>query len=243
MEGGRQSNLAEDRVKGLYGKQYSRGYRRSDDVSVTTGNHARMRAILQSVSGSFRHQITVLDIACGTGRYFYCLKNTALLVGIDLSPFMIEEAGNPVRKDEISAEKIRLICGSVNSMPFADNSFDLVFSLGALGEHIPFNVAVCDKIYRSMKKEGTFLFTIVDIGSKRPLERLKRTIQKYMVPILPKALRRSIESKVMCLYLKRGEMKGILERSCFADYSIERFVSTAARWKGAHFLCIAHKSV
>ena len=42
--------------------------------------------------------LRVLDLGCGTGRYFHCLNNISCLVGIDISPDMLEVAARVCRK-------------------------------------------------------------------------------------------------------------------------------------------------
>src|SRR5437867_2451402 len=88
-------------------------YRQDDEIEVTTENHRHYSHILRGISSSFARPITVLDVGCGTGRYFHCLKNVEQLVGIDVSPDMLRAAESPVRESEITAEEIQLICENI----------------------------------------------------------------------------------------------------------------------------------
>ena len=56
-------------------------YRRDDELEVNTSHHRRLALILEQITSSFDHPISVLDMGCGTGRYFHCLKNVERLVG------------------------------------------------------------------------------------------------------------------------------------------------------------------
>ena len=40
-----------------------------------------------------KKKLNVLEIGCGTGLYFSCLSNISKLIGLDVSPEMIERAG------------------------------------------------------------------------------------------------------------------------------------------------------
>lgn len=63
---------------------------------------------------------TMLDAGCGTGRNLRFLQRHGQVTGLDVSPVALEccrERGCG-----------RLVCGSVNALPFADGTFDLVTS-------------------------------------------------------------------------------------------------------------------
>lgn len=68
----------------------------------------------------------ILDVGCGNGFFTRPLACWAKCTGLDFSQRMLDL--NPV--DAIK------VCGDVNSMPFEDNSFDLVFCSNLL-HHIP----------------------------------------------------------------------------------------------------------
>ena len=57
-------------------------YRDDDEIEVATENHKHLCDILQEISCSFGHNISILDFGCGTGRYFHCLQNVERLIGI-----------------------------------------------------------------------------------------------------------------------------------------------------------------
>ena len=68
----------EDTVKAGY-REITSQYRRDDEIEVRTENHRRLAATLKRICASFREPIHVLDLGCGTGRYFHCLQNVAHL--------------------------------------------------------------------------------------------------------------------------------------------------------------------
>src|SRR3954452_23107439 len=89
-----------ENVKASY-REVAAKYRRDDEIEVTTEHHRHLRGILTTVSSSFGRPINVLDVGCGTGRYFYCLKNAHSLLGLDLSEEMLKIAEHPVREGDI----------------------------------------------------------------------------------------------------------------------------------------------
>src|SRR5262245_50005916 len=82
-------------------------YRKDDEIEVTTPHHQHLAAILSRITGSFNRPIRVLDVGCGTGRYFYCLKNVDTLVGLDITTEMLMAARQPIFGDRISAKRVR----------------------------------------------------------------------------------------------------------------------------------------
>src|ERR1044071_2412468 len=105
-------NAVEQTLKAAY-RDASSSYRHDDEIAVATENHQRLNAQLRSVCESFPHPIDVLDVGCGTGRYFYCLANVRELTGVDITDEMLEAARNPVRAEQISARTIRLLRANV----------------------------------------------------------------------------------------------------------------------------------
>ncbi len=67
----------------------------------------------------------VLDVACGTGRMLAQLRSAmprAAYYGLDLSPFYLREADKTLGPDH----DVSLVAENAESMPFADESFDVV---------------------------------------------------------------------------------------------------------------------
>lgn len=94
----------------------------------------------------------VLDMACGSGRWSYYMAQKAKFI----------EAVDPSNAILISQkmlknfENIRVTKASVTSLPFPDNSFDLVIRLGVL-HHIPETNNALKKCVKKVKKRGACL--------------------------------------------------------------------------------------
>jgi ubiquinone/menaquinone biosynthesis C-methylase UbiE len=111
------------------------------DLPFEYGRYRRLRRILfDGVQG------TLLDAGVGTGRNFPFYPGNSKVVGIDLSPAMLELASH--RRDKLSI-RVDLREMSVLEMEFDDDSFDTVVS--------------------------TFLFCVLDAEHQQPaLEELAR---------------------------------------------------------------------
>jgi SAM-dependent methyltransferase len=91
---------------------------------------------------------SILDLGCGDGQLTLRLAATgARVTGIDLSPEMVATA----RARGIDARE-----GSAESMPFADHSFDAVFSNAAL-HWVRDQDAMMAQVHRVLKPGGRFV--------------------------------------------------------------------------------------
>lgn len=123
-------------------KSWAKKYRRSDEEVVKGDSWKKYSKNLESITRGFGRQISVLEIGCGTGRFFCSLKNVSTLWGLDNSEAMLNEARNPVMQHEVEKNigKINLKKGSIDQLDvvFADGTkFDFIFSIGLLSEYGP----------------------------------------------------------------------------------------------------------
>ena len=100
----------------------------------------------------------ILDVGCGIGGSTLYLANkfAAEATGITLSPVQASRA----RERAIEADLEERVCFEVANaldMPFADNSFDLVWSLES-GEHMPDKKKFLQECYRVLQPGGTLIF-------------------------------------------------------------------------------------
>jgi 2-polyprenyl-3-methyl-5-hydroxy-6-metoxy-1,4-benzoquinol methylase len=90
--------------------------------------------------------LLVLDAGCGTGRGTQALANQrADMVSLDL--------GFNLVKYTAARFTTRPLAGSVIDLPFADDSFDVVFSTEVI-EHTPDPLAAAAEMYRVLKPGG-----------------------------------------------------------------------------------------
>lgn len=94
----------------------------------------------------------VLDAGCGTGRWSkYISAKASEIEAVDPSSAVFSAAS--VLQD---CDNARVSQASIANLPFADNSFDFVFSLGVL-HHIPDTQNAMSKCVHKVKPGGFFL--------------------------------------------------------------------------------------
>jgi ubiquinone/menaquinone biosynthesis C-methylase UbiE len=108
-----------DRAASLYDADYARRYRHRDDELQAVRSNQDLIDWLGSVCERFNRPIDVLDLGCGTGRYFWGLRRVRTLTGLDASPAMLEEARHPVHADQLRDVPVSLIQGDVIRHVFA----------------------------------------------------------------------------------------------------------------------------
>lgn len=110
--------------------------------------------VMQFIPNNFSG--TLLDVPIGTAIFTYQkykkLKD-AEIVGLDYSSEMLRLAS--IRAKEQNIKNLKLIEGDVGSMPFEDNSFDLVLCMSGF-QVFPDNNKALSEIYRVMAPEAHF---------------------------------------------------------------------------------------
>ena len=173
-------------VKAAYGQVWTK-YRSDDDIEVTTDNHRRLRSILQRISASFDRPIRVLDVGCGTGRYFHCLQNVEHLTGVDLSPEMLQAAGRPVCGDQVLVGKIELLCANIYEVSLPAESFHFIYSLGMFGFGCPVTASLCNGLYEWLVPGGILFFNAVDFRSLRLRDQLRKRARRMLIRYFPRS--------------------------------------------------------
>ena len=219
-----------ERVKALYDRDYSISYRKSDELVIKSDVFSQYNSLLKSVCKKFTKKIDVLDIGCGTGRYFHCLENVTKLTGIDISESMIECASLPV-KAELVMYEVELMVGNVFDMSFESESFNLIYSIGVFGEHSPFDAFICNKLYTWLRPEGILLFTTVDSSSKQ--KGIKRRIAES---ILPFWFQKILNQRRGYFYMQTEELKRIMVKSPFKEFKLFKIEDIHV-----HDVCVATK--
>ncbi|MEL6246802.1 MAG: methyltransferase domain-containing protein [Cyanobacteria bacterium J06648_16] len=111
---------------------------------------------------------TILDAGCGVGgaTLYLAKKFAARAAGLTLSPVQAERAQSraieqglivePVDMSTEARPTVEFRVADALHTPFADNSFDLVWTLES-GEHMPDKHQFLQECYRQLKPGGTFL--------------------------------------------------------------------------------------
>ena len=226
------------RAAALYETSYARKYRDHDDSRGSA--YLMFCAWLHDVCLSFERPIDILDLGCGTGRYFNCLPNARTLVGLDASAAMLEEARQPVAADAITAAAIELVQGDIMRHDFDAGRFDLVYSVGVLAEHTPLDEQAIANVRRWLRPNGRFAFTTVHPDSPSIPRTLPRAIGRLLFPLTAGAVRRRLHDRITArgLYADEWRIRRLLEPA-FTIESLTRVTSEAH----LHALCVARKVV
>ncbi|MDX2257738.1 MAG: class I SAM-dependent methyltransferase [Hyphomicrobiaceae bacterium] len=126
--------------------------------SAAAMRRAGLRAIARFMRGRDQRQVSLIDVACGTGRF---LRDVRLafpaieLTGIDLSEAYLAEATAHLGR----LRPARLIVGNAEAMPLADASQDIVTSVFLFHELPPeVRRTVASEMARVLKPGGRLVF-------------------------------------------------------------------------------------
>jgi ubiquinone/menaquinone biosynthesis C-methylase UbiE len=113
---------------------------------------ARRRILLDVLERNFDHTggLHILDAGCGGGATMESLRRYGSVRGMEISEEAVEY--NRQRDREVSL-------GSIEQMPFADSSFDLVLALDII-EHVPDDLQALRELYRILRPGGSLLVTV-----------------------------------------------------------------------------------
>ena len=118
---------------------------------------ARRAAIIFSGLGKLKTGSRILDVGCGRGFYLKVLSDTfpgLKLCGLDLSREYLT-----VAEKFINNGKVELTSGSIEDLPYKNNSFDSVIASEVL-EHVEDDSKAIGEIYRVLKRGGNALITV-----------------------------------------------------------------------------------
>jgi SAM-dependent methyltransferase len=215
-----------ERAAQLYDVPYARRYRECDDDLVDVGATRALADWLRGLSARFGRPIDVLDLGCGTGRYFFALENVRRLVGVDASDAMLAEARRPPHEDRVRAESIGLVRGDLLTCTFAEEEFDLVYSVGVLAEHAPLTRELAIRVHAWLKPGGRFAFTTVHPDSPSVTRGAARRLARALLPFAPGPLGRKLHARLMAdgMYADETWIRAQMLPG-FAIESMERFTS------------------
>lgn len=138
--------------------------------------------------GMLNKSSVVLDMGCGTGRWTkYVASKAKFIEAIDPSNAVI--SASKMLKNE---DKVRITQAEVSNIPFPDESFDFVFSLGVL-HHIPDTLDAMQKTVKKLKPGGYFLvYLYYAIDNKGFLFKLFFHLSNFLrggISILPSTIK------------------------------------------------------
>ena len=142
----------------IWGEHMHHGYYGIDGRDRKERRQAQIDLIEHLLTwGGVTQAPQILDVGCGIGGSSLYLANqlNADVTGITLSPVQADRAAERAKTFGL-ADRTRFQVADALEMPFADNSFDLVWSLES-GEHMPHKIKFLAECHRVLKPGGTLL--------------------------------------------------------------------------------------
>lgn len=228
------------RAADLYGRDYATKYREADEQIRGSALLVRFSQWLQEICESFGRDIAVLDLGCGTGRYFHALRHVRELVGIDVSGPMLEHARRRADDADVAVGHITTVQGDFLSHTFEPGQFDFIYSIGVLAEHSPFDRAIAQRVHEWLAPAGVFAFTAVHPMSFSVPRTWQRRLGEWLLPVSVGRLRRSLRERLMAggLYADELWLHEVLTASGFSVESMTPFESDVH----LHLLTVARKA-
>ena len=129
---------------------------------------------------------TILDIATGTGDLVIMMANTSAnkIIGLDISAGMLEVGKKKIEAKKLS-EKIEMVLGDSENMPYPDNYFDAITVSFGIRNFETLEKGLAE-IYRVLKPNGIFVILETSVPTKFPFKQGYTFYTKFILPIIGK---------------------------------------------------------
>jgi demethylmenaquinone methyltransferase/2-methoxy-6-polyprenyl-1,4-benzoquinol methylase len=129
---------------------------------------------------------TILDIATGTGDLVIMMSNTSAkkIIGLDISAGMLEIGKKKIEAKKLS-EKIEMVLGDSEKMPYPDNYFDAITVSFGIRNFETLEKGLAE-IYRVLKPNGIFVILETSVPTKFPFKQGYKFYTKFILPIIGK---------------------------------------------------------
>lgn len=189
------------------------GYSNEEMDSVPDGANLGLGCGNPLALASIKEGDTVMDLGSGAGFDSFLAANrvgpTGRVIGVDMTPDMLEKARENARKGNYSNVEFRL--GEIEALPAADNTIDLITS------NCVINLSV-DK--KRVFKEA---FRVLKPGGKLMVSDIVLTKE------LPETVRKSVSAYVGCIggALLEQEYLGAIEAAGFSEVRIADIIASS----------------
>ena len=130
------------------------------------------------------HPKSILDIATGTGDLAINLTQTGAtkIIGLDISPGMLEVGKEKVTEKNLQ-EKVEMVIGDSENLPFEDASFDAITVAFGVRNFENLEKGLRE-IQRVLKPKGTFVVLETSVPTKFPFKQGYFFYSKYVLPTI-----------------------------------------------------------
>ncbi len=127
---------------------------------------------------------TILDIATGTGDLAILMANSNAkkIIGLDISAGMLEVGKKKIAQKQLS-NKIEMVLGDSENIPFADNYFDVVTVAFGIRNFENLEKGLYE-ILRVLKPKGKLVILETSVPKKFPFKQGYHLYTKYILPNL-----------------------------------------------------------
>jgi demethylmenaquinone methyltransferase/2-methoxy-6-polyprenyl-1,4-benzoquinol methylase len=128
----------------------------------------------------------ILDIATGTGDLAIMMAalNPDRIVGLDISEGMLEVGKQKIAKENLS-DKIEMVVGDSEEMPFADNTFDAITVSFGVRNFANLNKGI-KEIARVLKPTGVLVILETSNPTKFPFKQGYKLYTNLFLPVVGK---------------------------------------------------------
>lgn len=128
----------------------------------------------------------ILDIATGTGDLAILMTKTSAkkIVGLDLSVGMLEVGKKKIASQNLS-DKIEMVVGDSENIPFPDNYFDAITVSFGIRNFETLEKGLAE-IYRVLKPGGIFVILETSVPTKFPFKQGYSFYTKMILPLIGK---------------------------------------------------------
>jgi len=129
---------------------------------------------------------TILDIATGTGDLAILMTTTSAqkIIGLDLSSGMLE-VGKKKIQDKHLSDKIEMVLGDSENIPYPDNYFDAITVSFGIRNFETLEKGLAE-IHRVLKPNGIFVILETSVPTKFPFKQGYTFYTKYILPLVGK---------------------------------------------------------
>jgi len=128
----------------------------------------------------------ILDIATGTGDLAILMTETKAtkIIGLDISAGMLEVGRKKIAQKNLS-DKIEMVLGDSENIPYADNTFDAITVAFGVRNFETLEKGLAE-ILRVLKPDGIFVILETSVPVKTPYKQGYKFYSRYILPLIGK---------------------------------------------------------